>query len=269
MTTTTQGKDLAMESFARRLFTRGIEFFGSREVRQTCAPLAPKPDQIPPIPFTKEELERARELGQCLELHGPTTMRQLYNVFGNKLGKGKLLYNIDWYREDLFYTSEKSPDWHWRLTSKEVIPNSTKQDYLQQTRLLVGYLTHQVYAGQLFPEPYVKAIEELNRQEDTLVTLMAADWKQAAEALAKLQINRLCRETPAQVLWSIALHFKVNGQYLLPNMYAWTNARSAGGDLVGVGCADSGGVYVGHNYSTLSSDALGVRFSRRALPLAA
>jgi hypothetical protein len=159
-------------------------------------------------------------------------------------------------------------DWHWRFTTEGVIENSAGENYLTQTNLLAKYLAEQVCAEQVLPKVYEDAIEEFKRREEELVKLMDEDWKKAAEELAGLQLNQLCRETPDQVLWDVILHNKVNGGYLLQGMYTWTNQRSAHGDLVYVGRAVDGGVDVVSCGPRISLGSLGVRFSRRVQSLA-
>ena len=48
------------------------------------------------------------------------TAKQLYEECGNKLGKGKLLYNIDWYKNEDFFTKEKC-----RKGTREIITDLT------------------------------------------------------------------------------------------------------------------------------------------------
>ena len=248
--------------FARNLFQRGTECFGPDEIAKVFgASLAPAADEVPRFPFIEEELKRARELGQFLVLCGPISMAEMNKVFDNKLGDGKLLYDTDWYRGEDFYLQEKT-SWHWRLTTREVIPGSTSQNYLQQTKIIATYLTDQVYAGQELPSIYAEAIAELDCREAELKKLMDTDWQKAAEELAGLALNHLCRETPAQVLQSVALSKCINHEYLLSDRWTWTMARSTDGHLVSVGLADSGGVYVDGDRPRLSYDDLGVRFSR-------
>ena len=48
------------------------------------------------------------------------TAKQLYEECGNKLGKGKLLYDIDWYKNEDFFTKEKC-----RKGTREIITDLT------------------------------------------------------------------------------------------------------------------------------------------------
>lgn len=264
-TATAVPASLVTTNFARQLFVRGTDFLGPEEILKTFgSSLAIPEDQVPPIPFTEEELDRAKALGQCLELHEPISMLEMNRVLGNKLGDGALLYNTGRYEKEPFYATDKSSDWHWRLTTKTVIPDSAGENYLGQSLALARYLKTQVYAGQELPGIYAKAIAELKAREQELAKLMDEDCQKAALELANLAINQNCRETPSQVLQSIAMYQVVNGEYLLPNMWTWTNTRTSDGYLVRVVYADPHGVIVVRNDSRYSSGDLGVRFSRRA-----
>jgi hypothetical protein len=261
----------ASESFARSLFTRGTDFFGPAEIRDVL--MIDLGDSIPEIPFTEEELTRARQLGQYLVLTcpinakgKPLTMSGLYDALGNEIGGGKLLYEIDWYKDEDFFTTEPVtliPT--WKLVSREVIPGSTDVNYLGQTLAIAQYLREQVYEGQELPAPYQQAVDELESKKDGLERLMNDDWKKAAQQLADLQINQLFRENPAEVMYRLALYLKVNREYLLENMWTWTNSRSSDGYLVDVGLFDSSGAGVDSVFPRDSLSHLGVCFSRSSV----
>ena len=253
----------------RRRLTRGTNFFDFAEVMHAVgASLAPAPCEL--LLPTEEEVDRAKGLGQRLILCGPVPMVQLCDVLGNDLGDGKLLYDTGWYGggKEEFFTKAFWPDWHYRFTTEAVISGSLGEDYLIQTRLLVTYLKEQVYAGQPLPKLYADAVEEFERREEELAKLMGEDWKKATEEIANLAISILFRETPDLVLWDIVLSQKVNGIYVLPDTWTWTNQRSSDGILVDIGYAGPDGVDVDDDDPGDSYGSLGVRFSRRVQPLA-
>ncbi|MFA5022717.1 MAG: hypothetical protein WC385_01315 [Candidatus Paceibacterota bacterium] len=249
-------------SLARELFRKGTDCLGPEEVEFAFgASFAPAPEDIPPIPLSEAMLKHLRKLGVYLELHGPTAMVELYDALGNKLDEGKLLYDNSWYQNEAFYTKEKSLRWHWRATLKGLVPDSTSKKYLSQTRVLAEYLKDNVFAGQSLPKALAEAVTELNDCEASLSKLVEEDWQKGAEQLADLAINQRCRQTPAQTLWSIALYKRVNGEYVLPNVWAWTNQRSSNGNLVLVGEAGADGVIVAPGAPWGSGDGLGAQFS--------
>lgn len=253
----------------RRKMTRGTNFFGPEEVAKAFGM-----NIVPPCNLllpTEREMDRAKELGQRLILCGPISMVHLYETFANKLGDGKLLYNLDWYGDgkEEFFAKVFWPDWHYRFTMEGSIEGTLGENYLTQTCALVTYLTERVYEGQPLPKLYADAVEEFNRREEALADLMDEDWQKAAEELTGLQVNQIFRETPDLVLWDIVLHNRVNGGYILSDTWVWTNQRSSDGRLVFVGSAGEGGVDVDSDDPRYSHDRLGARFSCRVQDLVA
>jgi len=236
------------------------------------------PKDIPKIPFDEKELKRAKELKQYLVLRvnvapdgTPLTMQKMNEMKAGKTKDGgKVLYsNGDdgklksdaSYKDEDFYTKE-TPNLGWSLVSKETIPDSTSKNYLDQTEIMVNYIKDEIFKGQKLDKTYQDAINEFKKEKDNIKELMDSDWEKAAEKLEKLKINNLCRQTPADALYDILLMKEKNNEYILPNMYTWTNRRSSDGRLVSVGDAGSDGVYVGSRRPGNSHDSLGVSFSR-------
>jgi len=260
---------LASLSFAQELFARGTDCFGTTEVEKA---LGLESDQVPPIPFTQDELQRAKKLGDKLVLFCPkhpdgqaVTMQSIHDRRGNMLGEGKLLYNTDWYRgEDFFTTEPIATEPYWALWSP-ILPGSTNQNYLQQTGILAEYLETEVCVGRDLPTKIKLAIEEWRDRETELTNLMNNDWQKASEQLAALQLNQL-RPTAGQVLYFVVLEHEINQTYLLPNRYVWTKSCSSLGRLVLVGLSDSCGVFVNGNRPDDSIGYIGACLSRRAEP---
>ena len=268
-TSITASNTPAADSFIRQTLTRRTNFFGIPETTKAFGMLVVPPcDLLLP---TEREVDRAKERGERLILCGPISMVHMYEALANKLGDGKLLYNLDWYGDgkEEFFAKVFWPDWHYRFTTEGVIERTLGENYLTQTRSLVTYLTERVYEGQPLPKLYADAVEEFNRREEALANLLDEDWKKAAEELAGLQVNRLFRETPDLVLWDVFLSKKVNGIYVLPDTRTWTNQRSSRGYLVAVGYAAVDGVDVDAHDPRHTSDYLGVRFSCRVHGLVA
>jgi len=104
-------------------------------------------EQIPNVPFSEEELERAKELGQFLILRvdktadgQSLTMERMNKLLADEFketGKGKILFKTDdsgnieanaWYKNEDFFL-EEIPKLSWALVTKEVIPNSLNNNY--------------------------------------------------------------------------------------------------------------------------------------------
>lgn len=255
----------------------GEEFFGFQEVEKAFG-IKISPEDIPEIPFSKEDLERAKELNQFLVLRAykapdgkPLSLQKINEIIKGKVTDGsKLLYSDDgkggikgdaWYKNEEFIKNE-TPKLAWALVSKEVIPNSTSKNYLQQTEELVNYIKDSVFKGSEMPEEYQEAIKEFEKEKDGIGKIISSEWQKAAEKLSQLKINQMTRQNPAEVLYDIAIYFQNKKERILENMYTWTSRRASDGKLVGVGHFDSDGVYVRRDGPGRSSDGLGVAFSR-------
>lgn len=240
-----------------------------------------KLDRVPDVPFTKAELERAKELGQQLILQvdemlvtersgmlsrksesvGPLTLENLKKRFEKAHDDGRVFWDQDWYEGEYFFKNEK-PRFGWKLTSKEVIPYSVSENYLGQTASIATYLEHEVFdSGKMSPD-YEAAISEFNRERDKIERLMDSDWEKASEALADLKITKLTRELPVEVMYRLILQEGARSERLLSSMYTWTARRASDGEFVLVGEFDSEGAYVLSYRPDYTHDALGVCFSR-------
>ena len=240
-------------------------------------------EDIPKIPFEKAELERAKELNQFLVLRvdkapdgEPLSMQKINEILKGKVSDGSKLLSSDdgkggikddyWYRNEAFFKKE-TPKLAWSLASKEVIPNSTSKNYLQQTEELVNYIKDSVFKEEV-PEEYQEAIKEFEKEKDGVGKIITSEWERGVEKWSNLKINRLTRQNSAEVLYDIAIYFQNKGERILENQYSWTRSWAHGCDSDGDGgCASVGwfnedGVSVdGLKLSYFSND-LGVIFSR-------
>ncbi len=254
------------------------DFLGPEAIEKTFS-FKPEIKDIPLIPFSKAELERVKELGQFLILRvdktpdgRPLTMKKMNELKGGKTSDGgKILYRNDntgkiksdtWHKDEAFFTAE-TPSLGWALVSKEVIPNSTDKNYLEQTEIIANYLKTKVCKDQVMSEEYKGAINEFKQAKEGIKELMSSDWQAAAKKLALLKINQLFRQTSSEVLYDMLLRKEKIGEYLLSHHWTWTKSRASGGDLVLVGAFDLGGVFVNRNTPDYSLSHLGVAFSRR------
>ena len=227
--------------------------------------------EVPPIPFSPEDLKKAQELGQMLVLRigkradgRPLTMKGIGEALGEKTkDDGKVYLDTDWYKNEKFFTDDAEViETRWALVSKEVVDNSTDKNYLEQTDLLVDYLKDQLFKDAEIPEEFQGAIDEFTAKRSEIETTMESDWQKAAEQLAALKLNQIARRTPAEVAYDLMLHFQNTGERLLPDKYDWTNRRHSDGYLVRVGSFKSDGVNVDGCRPVTSYPFLGVVFSR-------
>ena len=232
-----------------------------------------------PLKISAQELENEKELGHerywmpdaftedIIRKHSfpdaHITMQRLATVFTNKAHDGKpLLYSIDWYKNEAFFTTEALSA-GYRSTSKEVVPGSLSKNYLQQTDLLVTHLRTNVFKNVPLPEEYAKAIAEYESRRDEIQALMTPEkWKDASNILSGLTITKLTRESPVEALYRLVLMSRAKQQKLLPASYSWTSGRDSGGRLVFVGYFDGLGALVSRYDPTITNDRLGACFSR-------
>jgi hypothetical protein len=263
---------------AERLF--GKDFLGSKKIENVFGVLSSKLERG--IPFSKEELERAKELGQQLILQNdfmdvknpetgkvernvPVTLENLKKYFPKAHDDKSMWWSQDWYKDEDFFKKEK-PRTGWRLTSKELVPDSTSKNYLEQTDVLVDHLQKQVFKGAKLSKQYEDAITEFKRKRAEIEPLAKSstdsEWKRGSQMLADLTLTKLTRELPVEVMYRLILNDKENADKLLPSTYTWTTSRDSDGDLVYVGTLDARGADVHRNEPRSSYDYLGVSFSR-------
>jgi len=264
--TSTEARLSAELSEAKEIF--GEDFIGPTEVAHA---FDVDPESIeavmPKIPFSREELERAKELGQMLILRQNFPMKELFERLTSKFeaeGKGKVLYDTSWYKDEAFFTENIEAG--WALVSKELVPESTSKNYLEQTQILVNYLKNEVFKDKTVPSEYVEAIAEFDREKAAIGVIVGSsdetEWKRAAEILSNLKITQLLRQSPAESLYDLILYFQTTGKRLLPDKYTWTSRRGSDGRFVSVGYFESDGVSVSGDGPGYSYGLLGVSFSR-------
>lgn len=247
-------------------------FFGAEAVRKAFPGIPLKPEQIPAIPFSREDLQRAKELGDSLRLrvnkapgNGKLNMQKMQELLQptfDQKNEGKILYDTDWYESEDFFTEE--PELCWVLTSDGIIPDSEDKDYLQQTEHIAEYLRDTVYQGKKIPQQYAEAIKELDAEKVKIRNLIdSGSWEEAAKQLANLKLNKITRRVPVEVLYDMLVTFQNGDKRHLEDFYDWTVARSSDGYLVRVGYFGPGGVSVDYWRPRFSSDGLGVVLARK------
>lgn len=222
---------------------------------------------IPPIQFTKEDIERAKELDQQLVLYvdktkdgKPFTGKELFYLTENETS--------DEDEKDLFYKNEElfikeTPRAGWKLVSKETIPDSTSKNYLEQTEIIINYLKNEVFKGRELPEEYQEAISEFESQKSDIAKIIGfdSDWKSAADKLENLQITNLTRELPVEFFYRKALNEKINKERVTEN-FNWTMGRYSNGNFVTVGAFSLVRYFVSSHMPNYRENNIGVSFSR-------
>jgi hypothetical protein len=281
-------KDLAISpEQAREIMNR--EFFGIKEI-EYAFDIKVDPERIPRIPFNEKELERAKELKQFLILRIDKTkdgqfltvekMKELLqgktkdgNMALSSTDNGGRINKACWYKKEDFICKEP-PKLSWALVSKEIIPNSIKKNYFDQTIEIVNYLRNEVFKGREIPSEFHVAIEEFEKNKDEIAELLVDDnnLEKATERLAKLAITKITRQTPVEVLYDMWVYYQNrggrSGGRLLEGRYTWTShARSRSFVLVGNFNYKGAQLYSYKpnfvDYSINASLSVGVSFSRR------
>ena len=238
--------------------------------------------EIPKIPFSNEELERAEKLHQFLILRvnkapdsSPLTMQKMNELLQGdfkKEGKGKILINTSSYQNEDFYT-KTVPKLAWALATKDVIPDSMSKNYLAQTDQIVSYLKEEVFEGKDIPPIYAAAIKKYleNKPEiERLASPLTSGFshKQAAEILASLDINQLTRQSPVEAMYDVLMVMQNSPDpdkrtRLLKYRDTWTNGLTLDGGLVRFGNFGAWGASVCASPPGFSShSSIGVSFSR-------
>lgn len=224
-------------------------------------------EQVPAIPYSEEELRKARSEGFMLVLRMDKdkdgrnlTGARLNELLQARMPQGStLLYNSSgaWYRTEQFYTTETCKA-EWKLVTAECIPNSFSQNYSDQTRTVRDMARVQ---GVLTPAEESECTDALLRELAQMAE-RDATWQDAARRLSELKVNQNHRPKFVESLWDKALTFIIHQRRNLPNTVTWSSSRSSSGSLVYVGDFNENGLDV-YNWGPGRRHVyLGVSFSR-------
>ena len=266
---------------------------GPEDIKKTWGYI---PENIPPIQFSREALERAKKFGLFLELRikndkegNPLTMKRMNELKSNNLAGGKLFFNAGKHKNEPFFIDDTS-ELEWVLVSKDIFGNgpegneyqTTNKTYLEQTEIIKKYLQEKLFKDRSLPEEFVQAIQEyeryLNRHpefftnpsgrvfksSEELANILNTDdkWRKYAEELSGLKINQITRHIPRDIIYDIISYYEKNNEKLLENVYTFTSRLDSDGWLVYVGNADSDGTDIARGSEAGRwRDYLGVSFS--------
>ena len=208
--------------------------FGSKEVEKTWGV---RLAEVPYIPFSAEELERAKELGQMLVLRvnktaegKPMSMEAMNAILvgteknpgkWQKAGKGGLLDSVDdwerWIGEDFF--TKETPRSGWALVSKDVLPVSINKDELEQTEIIISALRKNAFKEIDLPQEYAEAIAEFESKKAELASLIDENWNEMKRQLSALKITQLTRQTIPEIVYDVAIYYDRSNERLLSDDY--------------------------------------------------
>jgi len=246
-------------------------FFGPQEINKA---LNIKIDTtvITPVPFSEKELERAKSLGLILILRLPISIDSLNKVLKGRLpNNSQLLQNYDlkegrmqkktWYIDEDWFTKAESDKPYWALSSNKFIAASNNKTYLQQSSQLANYLKTKVFAGlDTLPEPYRSAICELDSLRPIIENIgnSKEDKKRREVLLQSLEINQLCRPSPVNVVYDLAIMFNTTRVRNFANTTIMTN-------IVGifVGYFDETGLIIDRVLADDNNEEMGCTFNQK------
>ncbi len=221
---------------ARELF--GKDFVGPEAALKTFgAKLTPEEMKaVERIPFSKEELEKAKELGMMLVLRvshdqegKPLTINRMREILAgeDKLGdtgkkKQKIFYRQPgegWYDNEEF--AKQATKLGWGLAMKAILEESRSKNWDDQEKVL------QEWAKKNGLDP-----------------------------------KTIRRRTPVEATYDTLAYYGANKESLLEKDWDWTGVQSSGGRLVDVGYFGSDGLVVDGADRGYSRSTLGVCPSR-------
>ncbi|MBI1934149.1 AAA family ATPase, partial [Candidatus Peregrinibacteria bacterium] len=257
------------------------------------------PDKLPPMP-PKEEVERYAALGFDMRLEvsaapdGKTITPEWMNSILQKVfdalpdtspKAGRILYqnpqkpNDNWYKKspETFYSDAKLTTC-WAFTSGTktrgctacLLDGSKGKNYLEQTDEIVTFVEQLYPKGQPLPQDIdvAGAVKQFKTKRKAIEpNLSGSKWKDAADELARLDINQIFRSEAQEVLFYFAQTFLNSPpnqrERLLETLYAWTKTQSSGGRLVYAGeCVPEGALVRGGGPDD-ARGALGVLLVRK------
>jgi hypothetical protein len=255
----------------------GESFYGVGAVEKTFG-VRITPDKIPSIPFSKAELERAKQLGQELILYvdknsegKPLTAIEINRLCERNENDSFSITDNYWFKDDE-YLKNMTPRMGWRLSGKEPIPGCTEFSYLQQTDVIARYLENSIFPEEV-PKLYQDAIDNFKetRKDKELLVHSSDNGNRfyVARELTDIPLNQLCRENFTEVLYRLALHRHKTGSFLLSYesnvCLTLTNSFTKTGQIVSVGnSTDTFGVNVGMCSMKIPNSDVSVCFSRGA-----
>ena len=207
------------------------------------------------VPFSKKELERAKELGQYLiyqvdKLPGdltllnamdftkrkllPLTIENVYKEY--KPNYRQIGWRVDRkeFKKQDFWQKE-TPRPGWRLVTPAGIPGAAGKDYIGQLQALVSYVEDEVYKGQPVPAVYQTAIEAFNQfaKEYSALRNSGESTLSFFGKLSEFLLFSPFIERPVEVIYRLILMREQQSgtRAGLENQYIWTGTLCQSGSI--------------------------------------
>jgi hypothetical protein len=226
------------EKEAKKIF--GDDYFGPDEIRDAFLD-GVDIGSVPKIPFSNAELKIAKELSQMLILRvdiasegSALNMEKIYEIMGNEMKGGSRVWsNRSWFVGESFYKDE-TPKAGWALVSKTEMAGSNSKNYVEQNDEIVEYL-ERVCPEKRGLDRYQKAIDEYRAARSEIESLLDSDYIAAMKRLESLELTRLTRRRPVEVVYDLILYFQKTGVRLMCDTFAFTSRCDSDGRFVLVG----------------------------------
>jgi hypothetical protein len=223
-------------------------------------------EQVPAIPYSEDELRKAKSEGFMLVLRMDTdkdgkklTGARLNKVLQARMPRGSVLLSDadgSWYRDEQFYIDETCKA-EWKLITSQCVPNSFRQNYSDQTRTLRDMAKAR---GVLTAEAEAECTDAVL---DELAQMALSDetWQEAAKRLTELKVNKNHRPKFVESLWDKAFTSIIHRRKDLESTNTWTSSLSSSGRLVSCGHGPGNGGKVYNWEPKRWSEELGAKFS--------
>jgi len=231
--------------------------FGPKEIEKA---LGIKIDSmsVPPIPFSKKTLEKAKAMDMFIILKMPLSINSLNDLLKGLVDKeAKLLYNYDlrsgklkksaWYTNMDWFTKPENDKPYWTLDSKSLLVNSINRNYVQQTERIYDYLTNKIFVGDSISLVYKEALTQWDSICPIIKKMISVinDCEPQCDSLLDVaKINLFCRPTPFDVVYDLAIILKITKKRMFTGVKIMTNVRDKDGLRVSVGYFDIKGMAI-------------------------
>jgi hypothetical protein len=261
----------------------GKGYFGRREVKEAFSNIVEIPETLPPIPFSKEELARARNMGGFLiyragrmQNGGALTAKRLAEGLHNKvspfLGCDKILFDLESYCNEIPNFSAEAVEAGWALVNTLDSSRLVGRNYFEQTEILLDRLENQIYFGMKMPDKYEEAISEYAKflEEHPELTNEKREepgWADRLAAVVKevisLKANQLFRPNLAEAIYDMVVLKKLRGARIYSEYGLIKTVGSEEDDVVVLGSQNASGAAIGSQYIGSYSNHRNLVISRR------
>lgn len=187
----------------------GEEMLGQEEVEKAFGTkIAHK--EIPRIPFTRKELEKAKELGEKLILRMPGyTIASLIAVMKERAytdevrKQGGIRLLVEGLNKKYFAKDKTKLE--WVLVSSRPLEHSYAKTSPVQLKILIDYLEHVIYKSHPLPEKYQAPITNFKKEYEEKITALIGISKEQLETKTDQEIDDLIYEEIDESSWRLKL----------------------------------------------------------------